>query len=328
MATEEVEDQSSLLVFNTDGTVNWEKSQLTEEEKSKVKSALGFWWLSIKSQREMLEDKGYLGIPIKRTQRAHHSVFAGSKVAMEANAGDMAPEFKQWREEHIENDPLVIEHMVSAICPIPDAIRMATGHDLGGNPLSDDEIAISTLTTAGSALGLLDIPGGTGIDEALEHTDDGRALSRLDGAGEIGAIEADVLNVTGGLAQSAIGGMTTRKETRMLREHLTETTGTTIVFGSKKAAGGNYFDPHTNTIHLKSGSRNQPRGMLYEEVQHALDHKFQGDIIEESVTVGNDRLHTGTFKRMTENPLFDLVPSQVQNLLRIGDALWVRGRMQ
>ena len=97
----------------------------------------------------------------------------------------MAPEFEQHRQDHIKNDPLVIEHFVGAICPIPDAMRLGSGHDMAGNPLNDDEIFLATVSTAGTVLGAagaLDVPGTGMLDEVGEATDAGRTVARVEGA--------------------------------------------------------------------------------------------------------------------------------------------------
>ena len=265
-----MEDQSSLLVFNTDGTVNWEKSHLTEEEKNAV------WWKSkalMKSPREALEDQGYLGIPIKRAQRAHHSAFAGSKVALVANAGDMAPAFEQHRQEHIENDPLVIEHFVGAICPIPDAIRAGTGHNLAGDPLSTPEILGATAITAIGVVGLAtSMPEGI-LDDVAEHADDGRSLGRIDDVvGEVGdAVDAmeDARRMSG---RGRMGGVIAKGSALQSLMNEAKSLNIPVVTndalldklpGGGKAAA---FDYSSGTIIIRSDATELE---IFHELQHA-----------------------------------------------------------
>ena len=194
VATEEAEDPGSLLVFTPTGDIDWENSRLTDEEITKVARGSRNIF-TLKSRREQLEDKGYHGIPIKKHKRSHHSAFAGSKVAMEANAGDMAPEFKQFREEHIQNDPLAIGYFGSIFVPFEDAVIAGSGHNIAGEPQSMDQIILSTGSVAATALGAagsLDVPGTGMLDEAGEATDAGRTVARVEDevANALGTVDA------------------------------------------------------------------------------------------------------------------------------------------
>lgn len=94
-----------------------------------------------------------------------------------------------------------------------------------------------------------------------------------------------IIREEGGIANRLVPGRTTRKEMHQLRLFVKEQAGTEIIFGSSRAnrivgknkqtqkfiKEGNFFDAGNNTINLLSGSRNQPRGMIMEEIQHALD---------------------------------------------------------
>jgi RHS repeat-associated protein len=122
-----------------------------------------------------------------------------------------------------------------------------------------------------------------------------------------------------GVANNIIKGHTTRAEMKSLRNMVREQAGTEIIFGSSQANAirgrirstgeyvkeGNFFDPNTNTINLVSASRNQPRGMIMEEIQHALDNAVNPNLNNLSI-MSNKKLHSGTFERMADNKLLPL----------------------
>lgn len=276
-------DDSPFLVVEQDGSINWEESNLTDEliERLKAEKSRNFWRLEM-STHEKVQD-ALLGIEVRHNgqtgQRHNH---AGSRKMMEEVAGDQRQDFAEFRKYHQQNDPLVIDHFVSAINPLMDAAKFQSGHDLGGNGLSTDEILLAGVVTTAMVLSApLDIPGANAADDVFEHVDEARDTQRCLNKSD------EIIGEASGLANQVIQGTTTRKQTRMIREHLRDTTGTEIIFGSKKASDVNYYDPRTNTIHLRSGSRNQPRGMFFEEVQHAID----GSTVEDKIRLGNDRLH-------------------------------------
>lgn len=127
-----------------------------------------------------------------------------------------------------------------------------------------------------------------------------------------------------GIASEIVQGLTTRREASFLRQQLKELAGTDIVYGSIKSRGRNFFDSLDNKIHLRSGARQQPRGMFFEEIQHALDQRVANGALNdlrrfgfsENPVLANLRLHAGTFRRMAENPLFKLSPGERANLLQ------------
>jgi len=113
-----------------------------------------------------------------------------------------------------------------------------------------------------------------------------------------------------GLANQVIQGMTTRREFGAFRSMVREEAGTEILMGSREARRfGNHFDPFTNQIHLRSGSRNQPRGMLLEEIQHALDNALD-PALNDLTRMSNQVLHAGTFLRMAESTTLRLTEAQ------------------
>jgi hypothetical protein len=79
---------------------------------------------------------------------------------------------------------------------VPDYIRLATGHDLGRNPLSTDEIFISGLTAEASLLGGFDLPSSAGMaDDVFGTLDEGIVIAKTEGkldkvtdAGKIGEL--------------------------------------------------------------------------------------------------------------------------------------------
>ena len=104
---------------------------------------------------------------------------------------------------------------------------------------------------------------------------------------------------------------------KQLEAALTKNTGTKIVWRSREADKvGNHFNWDDNVIHLQTGRTNTVRGVLFEEIQHALDFKANPDWVFAPAMGGNNRLHAGTFNRLANHTLFDLTHDEMMGFLR------------
>jgi hypothetical protein len=139
------------------------------------------------------------------------------------------------------------------------------------------------------------------------------------------------LNISeeGGIANSIIGGIVSKADARRLARYIQQRHGTTTMFGSRF----NDFDASTNTISLRHPRNAVPRGVFYEEIQHALDYHvglYEGllPIPVEGTSYHdafNNRIHIIAFRNMAGNKLgwFELTQEQIEALLKRADE-WER----
>jgi hypothetical protein len=103
-----------------------------------------------------------------------------------------------------------------------------------------------------------------------------------------------------------------------ITRNIRKTYGLSLKGKIKYNAVENFFDPHTKMIHL-TGSRfgKHKRGVFFEELQHAIDD-FQGltpNPIPKPHTLENYLFHEQVFKRMIDNPVFDISKREGNDLL-------------
>jgi hypothetical protein len=131
----------------------------------------------------------------------------------------------------------------------------------------------------------------------------------------------------GGIANSIIEGVVSIAEQRRLARYIAKRHGTRVLL--RDPVGRNAFDPTTNTIHLRHPRNNLPRGVYYEEIQHALDfhaRRYEGlwplpHPLSPSYRVENSKLHIITFKQIAKNEhgWFNLTAGQINDLLKKAD---------
>ena len=122
-----------------------------------------------------------------------------------------------------------------------------------------------------------------------------------------------------GLAGRAIAGEVSHLIQQSYLKRAKEFFGLPADLTIKYGHSANHFDKATHRIYLtcKEGD-NFSRGVFYEELQHAIDW-FTGTekFLEYPPpnTIADVRLHEGTFRRMFENPLFDVMRSEYDTIL-------------
>jgi hypothetical protein len=70
-------------------------------------------------------------------------------------------------------------------------------------------------------------------------------------------------------------------------------------------------------IHFMGGPAETERGVFFEEVQHALDRHANYDWIDAAKMGGNEKLHAGTFERLSKNDLFKMTPEEREAFLKL-----------
>ena len=215
---------------------------------------------------------------------------------MVANAGDMAPEFEQHRQDHIKNDPLVIGYLGSIIVPFEDAVIASSGHNIAGEPQSLDQIVLSTGSVAATALGAagsLDVPGTGMLDEVGEATDAGRMVAKVEGEVNL-AVDSAMIGRRGGIAISPT--VITRLNSEI--NGLTVLTDQDAFIKIGNAAMITVNADGTAVIRLRSGAT---RYELLHELQHFehLQKIGAATYIAEAKTVaGNLRLEQFVYDRL------------------------------
>lgn len=128
-------------------------------------------------------------------------------------------------------------------------------------------------------------------------------------------------NRIGGIANDIAGGIADEAYVRQLEAILKKQTRTRIDWRSRVADNvGNHFDFDANVIHLTTGRTNTVRGVLFEEIQHALDFQVNPNWVRRDLFPGgNNRLHAGTFNRLANNSLFELTHDEMKGFLRQAD---------